>query len=75
MPNLQAGRSALIRCLQMLIQYIRSYLPYLEGVSSIRNMRMRLAVVTRDPPNMAVIVRVGNTVVNNLRAKLSLVAR
>jgi hypothetical protein len=35
----------------MLIQYIRSYLPYLEAVSSIRNLRKRLAVVTRDPPN------------------------
>jgi hypothetical protein len=31
------------------IQYIRSYPPYLETISSIRNLRTRHAVVTRDP--------------------------
>jgi hypothetical protein len=35
----------------MLIQYIRSYPPYLEAVS-IRNPKTRLAVVTVDPLNM-----------------------
>jgi hypothetical protein len=33
-------------------QYICSYPPYLEVISSIRNLRMRHAVVTRDPSNM-----------------------
>jgi hypothetical protein len=37
----------------MLIQYIRSYPPYLEAVSSLRKLRTRHAVVRRDPPNMA----------------------
>jgi hypothetical protein len=36
----------------MLIQYLRSYIPYLEAVSSIRNLRTRHAVVTRDSPYM-----------------------
>jgi hypothetical protein len=35
---------------RLLIQYIRSYPPYLEAVSSIRNLRTRHALVTRDPP-------------------------
>jgi hypothetical protein len=35
-----------------LFQYIRSNPPYLEAVPSIRNLRTRHAVVTRDPPNM-----------------------
>jgi hypothetical protein len=39
-------------CLQLLIQYIRSYPPYLEAVSSIHNLRTHCAMVTRDPPNM-----------------------
>jgi hypothetical protein len=30
----------------------RLFPPYLEAVPSIRNLRMRHAVVTRDPPNM-----------------------
>jgi hypothetical protein len=36
----------------LLIQYIRSYPPYIEAVSSIRNPRTRHAVVTRNPVNM-----------------------
>jgi hypothetical protein len=32
--------------------YIRSYTPYLEAAASIRNLRTRRAVVTRDPLNM-----------------------
>jgi hypothetical protein len=40
----------------MLIQYFRSCPPYLEAVSSIRNLRMtRHAVVTGEPLNMAAI--------------------
>jgi hypothetical protein len=52
MPNPQAGGPPLVGCPRLLIQYIRSYPPYLDGVSSIRNLRTRHAVVTRDPPNM-----------------------
>jgi hypothetical protein len=52
MPNLQAEEPQLIGCPQLLIQYIRSYPPYLEAISSIRNLRTLHAVVTRDPPNM-----------------------
>jgi hypothetical protein len=39
-------------CPPLLIQYIRNYSPYLVGVSSIRILRTRHAVLTRDPPNM-----------------------
>jgi hypothetical protein len=51
-PNPQAGGPPLIGCPRLLFQYIRSYPPYLEAVSSIHNLRMRHAMVTRDPPNM-----------------------
>jgi hypothetical protein len=44
--------TSLVGCPRLLIEYIRSYLPYLEAVSSTRNLRTRRAVVTRDPPNM-----------------------
>jgi hypothetical protein len=36
MPNPQAGGTPPVGHLQLLIQYIRNYLPYVEGVSSIR---------------------------------------
>jgi hypothetical protein len=42
----------LVGCLRLLIYYIRSYPPYMEAVSSIRNLRTRHAVVTKGPPNM-----------------------
>jgi hypothetical protein len=51
MPNPQAGGPPLVGCPRLLIQYIRSYSPYLEAVPSICNLRMRHALVTRDPPN------------------------
>ncbi|KAJ4443747.1 hypothetical protein ANN_05525 [Periplaneta americana] len=44
-PNPQAGEPLLIGCPRLLIQYIRSYPPYLEAVSSIRNLKTRHAVV------------------------------
>jgi hypothetical protein len=50
-PNSQAGGPPLVGCPRLLILYILSYLPYLEAVSSICNLRTRHAVVTRDPPN------------------------
>jgi hypothetical protein len=52
MLNAQAGGPPLVVCPRLLIQYIRSYPPYLEGVSSNRNLRTRHAIVTRGPPNM-----------------------
>jgi hypothetical protein len=55
-PNPQAGGPSLVGCPRLLIQYIRSYPQYLETVSSIRNLRTRHAVVTRDPPNMDLLV-------------------
>jgi hypothetical protein len=37
-----------VRRPRLLIQYIRSYPPYLETISSIRNLRTCHAVVTRE---------------------------
>jgi hypothetical protein len=51
-PNPQAGTSPLVCSPRLLIQYIRSYPPYLEVVPSIRSLRTRHAVATRDPANM-----------------------
>jgi hypothetical protein len=51
-PNPQAGGPPTVGCPLLLIQYIRSYPPHLEAVSSIRNPRTRHAVVTVDPLNM-----------------------
>jgi hypothetical protein len=49
----RAGGPPIVGCPWLLIQYIRSFPPYLEGVSSIRNLRTRNAVVTRVPPNIS----------------------
>jgi hypothetical protein len=38
-PNPQFGGPPPVGCARLLIQYIRSYPPYLEAVSSIRNLR------------------------------------
>jgi hypothetical protein len=51
-PNPQAGGPPTVGCPRLLIRYIRSYPPYLEAVSSIRNPRTRHAVVTVDPLDM-----------------------
>jgi hypothetical protein len=53
LANTLAGGPPLVGCPRLLIQYIRSYPPYLEVVSSICNLRTRHAMVTRDPHNMA----------------------
>jgi hypothetical protein len=50
--NPQFGRPPLVGCPRLLIQYIRSNPPYLEAVSSIRNLRTRHAVMARDALNM-----------------------
>jgi hypothetical protein len=49
MPNPQTGGPPTVGCPRLLIQHIRSYPPYLEAVSSIRNPRTRHAMVTVDP--------------------------
>jgi hypothetical protein len=54
MPNPNAGVPPLVGCPRLLIQYIRSYPPYLEAVSSIRNLRASHAVVVRGPLNIGV---------------------
>jgi hypothetical protein len=45
-PTPQAGGPPLVGCPRLLIEYIHSYLPYLQAVSSICNPRMRHAVMT-----------------------------
>jgi hypothetical protein len=44
--NPQAGGPPTVCCPRLLTQYVRSYPPYQEAVSSIRNLRARHAVVT-----------------------------
>jgi hypothetical protein len=51
--NPQALGPPLVGCQRLLICYIRNYHLYLETVSSIRNLRTRHALVTRNSPNMA----------------------
>jgi hypothetical protein len=51
-PNPQARGPPTVGCPRLLIQYIHSYPPYLEAVSSIRNPRTYHAVETVDPLNM-----------------------
>jgi hypothetical protein len=45
----QNSSVTLVGCPRLHIQYFRNYPPYLKAVSYIRNLRTRLAVVTRDP--------------------------
>jgi hypothetical protein len=47
-----AGGPSLVGCASLLIQYICSYSPYLEAISSISNLETLHAMVTRDPLNM-----------------------
>jgi hypothetical protein len=51
-PNPQAVGPPPVGSPRLLIQYIRSYPPYQEAVSSIHNVRTRHAVVTKDLLNM-----------------------
>jgi hypothetical protein len=55
-PNPQAGipPPPPFGCRRLLIQYIRRYPPYLEAVSSIRNLTTRHAVVTGSSVNIRV---------------------
>jgi hypothetical protein len=46
-----AERPPIFGCPRLLIQYIGSYPPCLEAVSSIRNLRTRHAMVKWEPPN------------------------
>jgi hypothetical protein len=54
MPKHQGVVPPLLGCPRLLIQYFRSYLPYLEAVSPTRNLRTHHAVVKMDQPNIAV---------------------
>jgi hypothetical protein len=51
-PTSQLEDHPLVGPPPLLIQYIRSYLLYVEAVSSIRNLRILNAVVTSGPLNM-----------------------
>jgi len=55
LPNLQAGGPPLVGFLQLLIQYIHSYPPYLEAATSICNLRLYHALVMRKSLNMEVL--------------------
>ncbi|KDR20055.1 hypothetical protein L798_05448 [Zootermopsis nevadensis] len=59
----------LVGCLRLLIQHIHNYPPYLKAFSSIRNLRTRHAMVTRDPPDMDTFP-LGKLIVNQLIKKL-----
>jgi hypothetical protein len=48
MSNLQAEGLPLVCCSRLLIQCIRSDPPWLEAVSSISNLKVAHAVVTKD---------------------------
>jgi hypothetical protein len=54
-PNPQAGGPPPVGCPRLVIQYIRSYPPYLEAVSSIRNLSTPHAVVRGNPLNISLI--------------------
>jgi hypothetical protein len=64
-PNLQAGGPPFVGCPRLLIQYIRSYRPYLEAISFIRSLRTRHPVVTRDPLNMELYALFALTFINS----------
>jgi hypothetical protein len=51
-PNTQDGQQPLVGCPRLLIQYIRSYCPYLEAVSSIRLAAVTGTRITRYPFNL-----------------------
>jgi hypothetical protein len=53
MINPQTGGPRRIGCPKLRIQYICSLHPYLEAVSSTRNLRTRHAVMTKGPINIA----------------------
>jgi hypothetical protein len=50
--NPETGGPPHVGCLLLLIQYIRSCLPFVEAALSIRNPRKRHVVIAIDPPNM-----------------------
>jgi hypothetical protein len=63
-PNTQAWGTPLIGCPRLVVKYIRSYLPFLEAVPSIRNLR-RHGMMARDPPNIVSYNNVNNNNNNN----------
>jgi hypothetical protein len=60
-PNPKAGVPPLVGCQRLFIRYIRSYTPHLEAFSSVRNLRTRHAVVTRDPPSLPDSLQIRHT--------------
>jgi hypothetical protein len=56
-----------VGCPRLLIQYIRSYPPCPEAVSSIRNLMTRHAVVTRDPLNRVYVKQFNRHVMKTVR--------
>jgi hypothetical protein len=52
MPNLQAGGPSFVDCPWLLIQFIHTYSPYLEAISSIHNLKMCHVMVKEIPSNM-----------------------
>jgi hypothetical protein len=54
--NHQTGVPPTVVCTRLLIQYIHSYAPYLDSLSSIHNRRTLHAVVVTDPFNMGLYV-------------------
>jgi len=55
--NPQAGGPTLTSCLQLLIQCIHSYLPYLEDVFSIHNLMTCHVMVTGTHLNMVYVYK------------------
>jgi hypothetical protein len=62
LPHAQLPSWRTTPCLLSVTAYqcIRSYPPYLEGISSISNLRAPHAMLTRDPTNMDWNTEVGN---------------
>jgi hypothetical protein len=58
-PCPQAGEPFLVCCPWLLIQFIRSYLPQLEAVSSIHNLRMHPAMLRRDHNLLTILIMFG----------------
>jgi hypothetical protein len=66
--NPQARGLSLVGCPRLLIQYICSYLPYLEAVS-IHNFRTYHAEVTRDPLNMEFVTYTSRSIVRIVKSR------
>jgi hypothetical protein len=75
-PNPESGGPAPVGSTWLLIQYIRSYPPYLDAISPIRNPRTRHTVVTRT--HITCVVKTGRSLISlnkltllNIRRKIA----